>query len=137
MKSSSEIAVLDFSSEVGFKAVRSSGPGGQNVNKVSTKIILTFDVDRSQLLTTAEKEKIKEKLASYLNADGQLQLNVQESRSQLQNKSIALQKLSKLLSKVFVKHKQRKPTKPGKAAVKRRLENKKKRSEKKQWRKKL
>lgn len=136
MRSPQEIAALDFSSEVVFKTAKSGGPGGQHVNKVNTKVVLIFDINGSQLLDEAEKERIRKKLPSHLNAMGHLQITVQESRSQLQNKTIASQKLNRLLSNAFVKVKRRKPTKPSKSAVKKRLENKKKRSEKKQWRKK-
>ncbi|WP_246581366.1 alternative ribosome rescue aminoacyl-tRNA hydrolase ArfB [Echinicola shivajiensis] len=137
MRSAAEISVIDFSSEASIKAVKSGGPGGQNVNKVNTKVVLVFDIESSQLFDEEEKDKLRKGLSESLNADGTLQITVQESRSQLQNKTIALKKLQKVLSGVFVRKKVRKATKPGKAAVKRRLESKKKQAEKKQWRKKL
>ncbi|WP_186757980.1 alternative ribosome rescue aminoacyl-tRNA hydrolase ArfB [Echinicola salinicaeni] len=137
MRSAAEIKAIDFSSEVNIRAVKSGGPGGQNVNKVNTKVVLVFDFESSQLFDEGEKDKIKKSLSGKLNADGSLQITVQESRSQLQNKTIALMKLQKVLSDVFVRKKVRKATKPSKGAVKRRLESKKKQGEKKQWRKKL
>ncbi|WP_317198014.1 alternative ribosome rescue aminoacyl-tRNA hydrolase ArfB [Echinicola marina] len=137
MRTAAEIKAIDFSDELSFKAVKSGGPGGQNVNKVNTKVILLFDFESSQLLLDEEKQKLRKALLSKLNADGVLQITVQESRSQIQNKAIAQEKLKNMLSAVFVKRKVRKATKPSKTAVKRRLENKKKQAEKKQWRKKL
>ncbi|UCS95889.1 aminoacyl-tRNA hydrolase [Echinicola marina] len=137
LRTAAEIKAIDFSDELSFKAVKSGGPGGQNVNKVNTKVILLFDFESSQLLLDEEKQKLRKALLSKLNADGVLQITVQESRSQIQNKAIAQEKLKNMLSAVFVKRKVRKATKPSKTAVKRRLENKKKQAEKKQWRKKL
>ncbi|QDH80069.1 aminoacyl-tRNA hydrolase [Echinicola soli] len=137
MRNASQISRLDFSHEVTFKTAKSGGPGGQNVNKVNTKVQLVFDVRSSQILTEDEKDKVLGHLATKLNADGHIQVVVQESRSQRQNKALALQKFSLLISKVFVRKKKRKPTKPTKAAVKKRLENKKRKGEKKQWRRKL
>lgn len=137
MRNAAEISAIDFSSEANIKAVKSGGPGGQNVNKVNTKVVLVFDIESSQLFDEEEKDKLRKGLSGSLNADGALQITVQESRSQLQNKIIALKKLQKVLSGVFVKKKVRKATKPNKGAVKRRLESKKKQAEKKQWRKKL
>ncbi|WP_170134467.1 alternative ribosome rescue aminoacyl-tRNA hydrolase ArfB [Echinicola strongylocentroti] len=137
MRTASQISRLDFSNEVTFKTAKSGGPGGQNVNKVNTKVQLVFDVRSSQILTEEEKDKVLEQLGTKLNADGHIQVVVQESRSQLQNKTLALQKFGQLISKVFVRKKKRKPTKPTKSAVKKRLDNKKRKGEKKQWRRKL
>ncbi|MBN8653641.1 MAG: aminoacyl-tRNA hydrolase [Cytophagales bacterium] len=118
-----------------FAASRSSGPGGQNVNKVNSRITLSWKVSESTLAPEV-KEVILKKLHSRITADGELQITVQESRSQLQNKEATIQKLHELLSKAFAPRKVRKPTKPGKVAKQARLQTKKQNSEKKKWRQK-
>ncbi|HKZ36237.1 MAG TPA: alternative ribosome rescue aminoacyl-tRNA hydrolase ArfB [Chryseolinea sp.] len=122
--------------ELAFSASRSSGPGGQNVNKVNSKITLMFDVVRSEILTAEEKDVMVKKLASQLTKEGVLILMAQDKRSQLENKEAAIQKLDKLLVKAFAKRKVRKATKPSKTAVQKRITNKKQHSQKKQWRQK-
>jgi len=126
--------VQDLTNEVTFTMSRSSGPGGQNVNKVNTKVTLKFDVVNSSVLTAEQKEVLAKKLASRMTKDGVLILTVQDKRSQLQNKEAVLFKLYELLTKAFTPRKARKATKPGKAAVRARIKAKKHRSEKKQWR---
>jgi ribosome-associated protein len=121
----------DFSSGFIFSASRSSGPGGQNVNKVSSKIELRFQIDGSQLLSDEEKEIIKEKLKNKISNDGYLILSCQTEKSQLQNKEKCIEKFYRLLEKALSKPKTRKPTKPGKQAIRKRLESKKQQSEKK------
>jgi ribosome-associated protein len=123
--------------ELEFSASRSSGPGGQNVNKVNSKVTLKFDVRNSLVLNDDEKSILLNKLASRLSADGVLSLTSQDKRSQLQNKGAVLAKLDVLLSKAFEKKKARKATKPSKGSVKQRIKSKKQHSEKKQWRQKL
>lgn len=122
--------------ELAFSASRSSGPGGQNVNKVNSKITLKLDVANSQLLTADEKAVLMEKLSSRLTADGVLILISQDKRSQLQNKEGVMLKLNQLLTKAFEKRKARKATKPSKSSVRERIKKKKQQSEKKQWRQK-
>lgn len=121
--------------ELTFSASRSSGPGGQNVNKVNSRITLSWKVSESALAADV-KEVILKKLQSRITADGELQISVQESRSQLQNKEATIQKLHELLTKAFTPRKARKPTKPGKAAKQARLKSKKQHGEKKKWRQK-
>jgi len=123
--------------EITFTASRSEGPGGQNVNKVNSKITLRFDVTNSQLISEEEKSIIKDKLATFLTKDGMLIISVQDKRSQLQNKEAALARFDALLSKAFEKKKVRKATKPSKSAKANRIKTKKLTSEKKQWRQKL
>lgn len=122
--------------ELDFNASRSGGPGGQNVNKVNSKITLKFDIINSLILTDDEKVLLKEKLASRLTTDGVLLLVAQEKRSQLQNKELTIVKLDELLIKAFAKKKARKATKPSKSSVQKRIKSKKQHSEKKQWRQK-
>lgn len=125
-----------LSPELHFMASRSGGPGGQNVNKVNSKISLRFEVPQSQILTEDEKEIISRRLSNYLTKEGILHISSQESRSQLENKQAVLVKLDALLSKAFEKRKARKKSKPSQAVIKKRIESKKRLSEKKKWRQK-
>lgn len=122
--------------ELTFTTSRSSGPGGQNVNKVNSKVTLKFDVDNSVILTDEEKQIIKKKLASRITNEGVLLLHAQENRSQLQNREEVIEKFDHLLKKAFEKQKPRKKTKPSKGAVQKRIKQKKVHSEKKKWRQK-
>jgi ribosome-associated protein len=107
--------------ELEFTASRSEGPGGQNVNKVNSKITLRWDITNSQLISDDEKTTLKEKLSSFLTKDGVLMLSAQDKRSQLQNKEAVMVKLDALLAKAFEVKKKRKPTKPSKSAKAERL----------------
>jgi len=124
----------DFSSELVFSASRSSGPGGQNVNKVSTKMELRFNVAGSLLLTDHEKELILEKLAARITAAGELIVVSQSERTQLQNKEKVIEKFYLLITRALTPRKQRKPTMPSKASREERLEKKRQQSEKKERR---
>ena len=121
----------DFLPELQFQTSRSSGPGGQNVNKVESRVELRFRLLESQLLTDEQKQVLLVKLASRLTAENELLVVAQEDRSQLRNKETALQKFHQLLAKALHKPKARKPTKPSKGAVRQRLESKKKHGDKK------
>lgn len=122
--------------ELKFKAVRSSGKGGQHVNKVSSKIELYFDVANSMVLTEEQKQLILQKLANRINNEGVLILDSQESRSQHRNKELAIAKFDELVQTSLIKKKTRIKSKPSAAIVARRLESKKKLGEKKALRKK-
>lgn len=126
----------DVLHELIFSSSRSSGPGGQNVNKVNTKVNLKWDVVNSQLVTADQKVLLLQKLAGRLTKEGVLLLSAQEKRSQLQNKEAVLNKLDTLLIKVFTVRKARKATKPGKAVKRKRMEDKRHHAEKKQRRQK-
>ncbi len=131
-----KITAALLSAELVFTTSRSSGPGGQNVNKVNTKVTLKWDISNSEIISEEEKEILSSKLASKITTEGVLVIAAQEKRSQLQNKEEALQKLDKLISKAFEKKKARKTTKPSKGAVQNRIVKKKQLSEKKKWRQK-
>ena len=120
-----------FLSEITFQTSRSSGPGGQNVNKVESRVELRFHLLDSQVLTEAQKALILEKVANQLTAEGLLLVTAQDDRSQFRNKEIALARFHELLQKSLRRPKPRKATKPSKGAVRKRLESKKKDGEKK------
>lgn len=125
----------DFSSEFKFSTSRSGGPGGQNVNKVSTKVELRFNVAQSVLLLPEEKIFILKKLENKINKDGELVLVSQSERSQLANKEKVIEKFYFLIVKALTPRKKRKPTKQTKASKEKRLQTKKINSEKKSRRK--
>ncbi len=120
--------------ELVFTTSRSSGPGGQNVNKVNTKVTLRWKVAASKILTSEEQLFLQTKLARYLTTEGEVVISAQEKRSQPENKGLAIAKLERLLAKAYERQKPRKATKPSKGAVQKRLQEKKIRSEKKKWR---
>src|ERR1700749_4030136 len=122
--------------EVSWKTSRSGGKGGQNVNKVSSKVELLFSLQDSVLFDEEEKELLGRKLQSRFNKDGLIQVICDEERSQYLNKEIALEKLIQLLTKALIKPKARKPTRVSKAAKAARLDNKRIHSQKKENRKK-
>jgi ribosome-associated protein len=125
----------DLQKELTYKTSRSGGKGGQNVNKVSSKVELLFDVAGSLLFTDDEKLLISGKLQSRLNKDGLVQVICDEERSQYLNKEKAIDRLIALLGKAMQVQKIRKPTKVSKASKAARLDSKKKQSVKKENRK--
>ncbi|MFL1010866.1 alternative ribosome rescue aminoacyl-tRNA hydrolase ArfB [Flavisericum labens] len=122
--------------ELTFKALRSSGSGGQHVNKVSSKVELTFNLKDSLVLNEEQKSRLQNKLQNRLTKDGVLVLQCDESRSQHQNKNMVLARFLNLIKSNLVKPKRRKPTKIPKSAIRKRLKNKRNHSEKKENRKK-
>ena len=123
-------------SECSFKTSRSSGKGGQHVNKTESRISLFFNLLASEVLNNEQIAKLKNYLGSQLSNEGFLQIDVEDSRSQLQNKKIAQKRLMQLLEKGLKREKKRKPTKPTRAAIRKRLKTKKRQAEKKENRKK-
>lgn len=126
----------DIINELSFKAIRSSGAGGQHVNKTSSKIELTFDLENSNAFSKKEKERLKEKLSSKLTNENVLILFCEETRSQHRNKEIAIKRFLEIIKKGLTKPKIRKETKPSKASIQKRLEKKQNNSIKKALRKK-
>lgn len=122
--------------ELSFKATRSSGAGGQHVNKVSSKVELTFDLEKSKELSDEEKELLLKYLATRLTKENVLILQCDESRSQHKNKEIVVDRFIKLVTTGLIRPKKRKRTKPSRSSIQKRLTSKKKLSNKKSTRKK-
>lgn len=128
MKKSEELILRRFESEFIFTGTRSSGPGGQNVNKVNTRIELRFNINASEKLSAREKRMIIEKLYNRINSAGELILISQSERSQPGNKKKAAEKFYSLLSKALTVRAARIPTSPTAKSRADRLDSKKKRS---------
>lgn len=120
--------------EVTFRFARSSGPGGQNVNKVATRVELVFNVRDSTSLTDEQKERVFARLGSRIDSGGNLHFASQESRSQWRNREVVVEKFASLLRKALAVQKKRKPTKPSAASQHSRIRNKKSHSVKKKLR---
>ncbi|MDC7235146.1 MAG: alternative ribosome rescue aminoacyl-tRNA hydrolase ArfB [Spirochaetales bacterium] len=114
-----------------FSFSRSGGPGGQNVNKVNTKVLLTVSPEALDCLSDDQIHRVKEKLSGRINGEGELFIQFQEERSQLMNREKAVLRLADLILESLVVRKKRKKTRPGRAAVQKRLDSKKKQSDKK------
>jgi len=123
-------------SELQFKAVRSSGAGGQNVNKVSSKVVLSFDLKNSQTLSEEEKARLGTKLSSRLTSEQILILNCDEDRSQLKNKAIVTKRFLDIIAAGLHIPKIRKATKIPKSVIRKRIKDKKNLSEIKKSRRK-
>lgn len=120
--------------ELDYKAVRSSGAGGQNVNKVASKVVLSFNLANSQSLNDEEKALAETRLASRLTTEKILILQCDEDRSQLRNKDIVTRRFFEVMDNALKEVKPRKATKIPRAVIKKRIENKRRQSEIKQSR---
>lgn len=124
-------------SEVKFNTSRSSGPGGQNVNKVNTKVELRFNIGESVFLAENQKALLLARLKNRINGKGELVLVSEEERSQMKNKIIVINKFFRLIESSLTLQKRRKPTKPTRASVEKRLQSKKKHADKKSQRRQI
>jgi len=123
--------------ELNFKAVRSGGAGGQHVNKVSSKVVLFWSLADSTVFNEQEKDRLAMKLSNYISKEGLLILSAEETRSQIKNKELVIQKLIALLKTALVQQKIRKETKVPKSVIRKNQENKKRVSLKKELRKRI
>lgn len=124
-------------SELSFNFSRSSGPGGQNVNKVNTRVELRFNIEESKLLKDEQKIILKNKLSHKINNAGEILIISQSERSQLANKEAVTEKFYNVINRALTPVKLRKKTKPSRESIENRLKKKKEQAEKKSRRQKL
>jgi ribosome-associated protein len=127
-----DLAIPD--EEVAFTTSRSGGPGGQNVNKLETRVTLRFDVGASAVLSEEQRARLRERLATRITKDGVLQVTSQRHRSQAANRDAAVERFVELIQEALREEVPRKKTRPSRAAKARRLDEKKRRSGKKRER---
>jgi ribosome-associated protein len=123
--------------ELRFRFSRSSGPGGQNVQRSATRVELLFDVAHSSSLTDDQRQRILQRLAGYIDGEGELRIVSSATRSQLENRADAITRFQMLMAAALRRRKHRVPTRPSAAARERRLTEKKGRAEVKSTRRKV
>ena len=121
-------------SELDFRATRAGGPGGQHVNTSSTRVELLWNLRTTRALSDEQRERVQQRLASRTDADGFVRVVSSESRSQLRNRESAEARLAEMIRRALVKPRKRIPTRPSRASREARLQDKRKRSEKKRMR---
>ena len=127
-------AIVIPGTDLTWTATRSSGPGGQNVNKVSSRVELRFDVDGTQALSGAAKTRLRTLAKGYLDAEGRILIRSERTRDRLQNLADAREKLAEFIAQALIVPKKRRPTKPSRRAQARRIDDKRQQGTKKRER---
>lgn len=126
--------VEEFIKELQFKAIRSSGAGGQHVNKTATKVEVSFNLEDSKALSEIEKEILRKKLATKISSEGVLRIQSDATRSQHKNKTLGIERILELITSNLKKPKKRKKTKVPQSVIEKRLKIKKQQALKKKHR---